>query len=633
MAELEKILEKHWGFKQFRPEQLPIIKTVMAKKDCLSILPTGGGKSICFQLPTLAMKTRALVISPLVSLMKDQVENLKKKNIAALALHSGMTYTELNWELQNSLKGKYQFIYVSPERLKSKLFLDYLPNLEIGLLVVDEAHCISQWGHDFRPSYLEIHQVRNLLPSCPVAAFTATATEKVQSEIIEKLKLRQPELYIGNFERKNLRYFCKETENKTGYLAKVIKKTAGPSLVFCNTRRSTIEIARFLQSQDISADYYHAGLDFQTRQKKQDLFLQNQTQIMVCTNAFGMGVDKPDVRFVYHLSPPANPESYFQEAGRAGRDLQNAWCILLWQKKDLDLLQEQIENSIPEKYLLERIYNAIFNFLKIPPGGGQYNTYSFDIQELAHTYGLPVSQLYSIVKIFEMLGICTVNEAVYSPSKIVFTASYEEVYEFKIINKKLENLIQLLLRLYGGIFEEYIVISEKYLAQKLKIEIPELKKQLEYLTQRNLADYQAAGDKPTITILEERSPYPTFDLRHLEKIKVNKLVSLQELNNYIHNCKCRAQYWSYYFAKQKIEECGHCDLCTMRRKKALSIAGRNNLDLKIKELIGNKSIYRDHLLSSFPADLQFEMTDVLRKLIDERKVLLDANGHYYWKND
>jgi ATP-dependent DNA helicase RecQ len=626
-----EVLQQYWGYQTFRPGQEALVMDILHGRDTMALFPTGGGKSICFQVPAILLPGLTLVISPLVSLMKDQVDALNKRNIPAIALHSGIAWQEMKLLLDNALQGRYKLLYISPERLASENFRGYLRNLKISFLAVDEAHCISQWGHDFRPSYLTIGEIRSILPDIPVAAFTASAPPKVQEDIRDKLLLRNPKVHKGAFKRDNLRFYAVETENKSGYLLKALGRSQGSAVVFCDTRRETEETNRFLQANGVSADFYHAGLSQEDRNRRQDRWIRNGVRVMVCTNAFGMGVDKPDVRLVMHLTPPSTPEGYYQEAGRAGRDGNISWCILLHRSLDLQMLQQKILQSFPEIKDLERAYLAVFNFYGIPAGAGEGRTFEFDMQAIANRYKIPQLQLLHAVSNIEALGCWSLSDSFYSPSRLFFMWPYQDVYEFKLQQPRYEMLIDILLRSYGGIFDNYARIAEKTIAKRLRMDQKEVVMRLKELAQKQMIDYLPNSDKPTIYFSEARSAYPNFDISKLEPLRRSKLMALDVMGLYLEETRCRSAFWERYFGGEHADNCGHCDICTKRKRKALSGKSFEEYQAIIREKLGNTGLTRMELLESISDEFSFELREVLRWLMDHKQVLVDANHKLYWK--
>lgn len=591
------------------------------------MLPTGAGKSICFQVPGLYFGGTTLVISPLVALMKDQVQQLMANNIPAIAIHSGYSYKEIQVLIQNALLSQYRFVYVSPERLENEFFLECVKNINPKLVVVDEAHCISQWGHDFRPSYLNISNLRNVLPNAIFMAVTASAPPLVVADIQKYLKLKKPTIYYGDFKRKNLHFFVRKTHDKTGFLLKTLTQTEGCAIVFCSTRKETEEIERFLQSHKLSAASYHAGMSHEKRNTRQQEWMENKTRIMVCTNAFGMGVNKPDVRFVFHLNAPANPDAYYQEAGRAGRDGNNAWCILLEEAGDQTKLLSKIEDAFPETSVLLRVYNAIMGYLNIPAGGGLGQTYPFELKEVAQSYKIPAITVQNSIELFTYLKLCFTSEGFKFPSRFMFTANYTNVYEFKIKFPKSAPIIDVLLRSYSGLFDGYTVINEPLLAKRGSIEYSSLVAFLHSLKKAGLADYIPASDKATLTLTEPRHPTPSFNLEKMLKLKENRLTLANIMLDYLNEENCRANFWIKYYTQVETENCGICDLCVLRNKKSKDITDFDKEKTYIFKLIQSKQLTKQQLLEIFEEKHSEKLSETLRWLFDNGYVGLDSEQH------
>ncbi len=515
MAEIHDILKQYWGFSSFRPLQEDIIRSVLDQKDTLALLPTGGGKSVCFQVPAMAMEGICLVISPLIALIKDQVANLHGKGIPALAVYSGMHFMEVKKTLQNAAYGNYKFLYVSPERLETALFLEYLPAINPCLIVVDEAHCISQWGYDFRPPYLRIANLRNELPAVPVIALTASATKVVQDDICAKLEFKQTaNRFLQSFERANLSYSIFSPPSKETKLLEILNNVKGSSIVYCKSRKQTQQVAGLLSLNNVSADFYHAGLSNDTRTSKQEDWINNKIRVIVCTNAFGMGIDKPDVRTVIHYDVPDCLENYYQEAGRAGRDGKRAYAVLLHnQKEPEDLLrQAAIRFPLPEE--IKKIYTAVMNHLQVAAGTGEGRSFDFDLAVFSKHFKLNILQATYGVQALAKEDILSYNEIFFKPSTVVFNLSKNDLQEFESMHPELEPVIKALLRSYEGIFDFPVTIYEGLLAGFLKVNQQRLSGALKQLHQHGVIRYEPVSDKPQLFLLKSRMYSDDFKIDH-----------------------------------------------------------------------------------------------------------------------
>ena len=495
------ILEKYWGHAQFRPLQAAIIDAVVAQKDVLALLPTGGGKSICFQVPALMQDGMCLVISPLIALMQDQVSNLQEKGIEAAVIHSGMPFSAVKETLQACTSGAYKFLYLSPERIESNLFKEYLPALDISLIAVDEAHCIAQWGYDFRPPYLRIAALRTELPSVPVIALTASATKEVESDIIEKLAFKDYSIFRQPYKRPALSYSYFEVESKINKTLDIINNVKGGGIVYCNTRKQTKDIAELLQLQKINADYYHAGVSADERQQKQKKWMIGETRIMVCTSAFGMGIDKDDVRTVIHYDMPDCLENYYQEAGRAGRDGKKAYAVLLATKADIIKARNLHETRFPAIEVIKNIYQSIANYLQLPVGIGEGGYFNFNLLEFCNNFKLDLILVTQTLKVLEQEGHIQFSENIFLPSQVCFTCSKEGLENFEQAYPAFEPLIKALLRSYQGIFDNRISVFEKRIAGICKQSIDEIQKQLQQLAAMGMIEYLPQKETPQIHFL------------------------------------------------------------------------------------------------------------------------------------
>jgi ATP-dependent DNA helicase RecQ len=499
-------LSSIWGYTDFRPLQADIISYVLKNKDTLAIMPTGGGKSLCFQVPALCMDGVCIVVTPIIALMKDQVEQLRQKGVRAAAVYSGMSNQEIDVTLDNAAHGQLQFLYVSPERLKSELFLERTRKMNISLLAIDEAHCISQWGYDFRPSYLEISEFKKYAKDAPLIALTATATKEVINEIIAKLGLKTGyKVFVQSFARPNLSYFVREVEDKEAKLIEILEKVRGQGIVYVRTRKSAKQIAEFLIRYGVSADFYHAGLSHNERNVKQDAWMNNSYRVIVATNAFGMGINKPDVRVVVHLDLPDNLESYYQEAGRAGRDGIKSYAVQLYHNQDKDDLIKRIKISSPAPETLKKVYQSLANFYKIAVGSSLLISYDFDISEFVSAYKLDYLETFHALKKLEEQGFIQLAESFYHPSKVKLLLDHMGLYKYEVANASYEPVIKALLRIYGGeLYSNFHIISEKKIAIYLRISLAEVERKLNGLHNQNVIYYDKRKDTPQITFTTSR---------------------------------------------------------------------------------------------------------------------------------
>ncbi len=626
----EDILKQYFGYDNFRPLQREIVLSILEKKDTLALLPTGGGKSVCFQVPALMQDGVCVVVTPLVALMKDQVENLKKRDIQALALFGGMSRKEMEFELENCINGKYKFLYVSPERLLSKHFLGYAVNIKVSFIAVDEAHCISQWGYDFRPPYLKIAEFREKVGKPPVMALTASATPAVVQDIAKKLELKNHQLFKKSFTRDNLSYIVEHTENKWERMKTLFSKVKGTGLVYVKSRRRTVEIAEFLCKNGIKADYYHAGLDAQLRTNKQDDWKMGRTPVIVCTNAFGMGIDKPDVRLVVHEQKPDTPEAYYQEAGRAGRDGNRSYCVLLWHESDFLDDQRQIDSKYPLPKEIERIYELICNYLRVAVGSGEGQSFNFDITEFCNYYKLNPGLVFNCIRILESEAYLQSSDALYLPSRLKFVVNYEALYEWQLKHESVNELSKLILRSYGGVFDFYTNIYENELARRLKKPEKWVKEQLKKMHDVDLIDYIPQNNKPQIIFLENRFPKVHISSEKIEFLRARYKEMLKAMNDFVKNKKdCRSKVLVAYFGETDATDCGKCDVC-LEKKKLLDPANKDKV--KLEKLM---SMFDDGLLTIEKLQKTLEPSELdgylilLRWLIDEGRVK-ETEGKWLW---
>lgn len=633
ISQPKKVLKRFWGYPSFRPLQEEIIQSVLDGKDTLALLPTGGGKSICFQVPALCLPGICLVVSPLIALMKDQVYNLKKRGIVAEAIYSGMHYKEIDRILDNCIYGKIKFLYLSPERLTTDLARERIKKMTVNLLAIDEAHCVSQWGYDFRPPYLKIAEIRDLIPKTPFIALTATATKKVVVDIQEKLDFKDPQVFQKSFARDNLAYVVLQEEGKLEKLLDILMKVKGSGVVYVRNRKKTKEIALYLQKKGIAADYYHAGLQSELRSKKQDAWLNDTIRIMVSTNAFGMGIDKPDVRVVVHLSLPDSLEAYFQEAGRGGRDGKKAYAVLLYNDLDRLELEQQAERAFPEISQIKRVYQALGSYFQLAIGSGQHESFDFDIVDFTRAYGLDIIETFNALKLLMQEGWLVLTEAVFTPSTLTITASKEKFYEYKLRHRGFEKIITLILRTYHGAFNNYVRINEKQLAQFLKISPPRLRRALTILQQDGIIDFRPYKDTPQVIFTQARTPLKnlTIDQKRYQFRKERQEKRIQAAIHYATATICRSQLLLKYFGEINAPACGKCDICTKRNSTTLTNEDFQKYHSKVKRLLTRQPQTAKALSQQFAAHRHQQFFKALRYLEDSR-LIYEQNGILHWKS-
>ena len=625
-----EILKKYWGYDSFRPLQEDIVNAVLDGKDTLALLPTGGGKSVCFQVPAMAKDGLCLVVSPLIALMKDQVESLKQKGIPALAIYSGMSFLEIKKTLQNAAYGNYKFLYVSPERLETNLFLDFLPAININLLAVDEAHCISQWGYDFRPPYMRIASLRVLLPDVPVLALTASATKVVQDDICDKLLFTKThQRFQQSFERLNLSYSVFNVPSKQNKLLEILKNVPGTAIVYCKSRKHTREISDLLRLNNINADYYHAGLNNDERNKRQENWIGNKTRVIVSTNAFGMGIDKPDVRAVVHYDVPDCLENYYQEAGRAGRDGKRAYAVLLFNNKEIQNLLEQSNIRFPNEAVIKQVYIAIMNHLQIPAGSGEGISYDFDIAVFSSAFKLNILTATYAIKALEQEDIVSFNEVFFKPSTVVFTTEREELNDFEKQFPAMESLLKGLLRSYEGIFDYPATVYESKLAKFIQADVEQLIKDLKNLNDCGIISYTAQKDKPQLTLLQNRMYNDNYQINIVDylKRKQNFEERVHAMIGYIKKSSgCRSQHIAAYFTPVKINACGICDNCINEKVVHISTEEFNSIASHIINYTKDTAISVENILISLKQVKKEKIWQVLNYLLAEGKLRSDKDG-------
>jgi ATP-dependent DNA helicase RecQ len=601
--------------------QEDIVNSAVAGHDTLALLPTGGGKSVCFQVPALMLDGLCLVISPLIALMKDQVEQLKRREILAVAIHSGMSRNEIDILLDNCVYGEIKFLYVSPERLQTEIFLERFKKMNVGLIAVDEAHCISQWGYDFRPPYLQIAALREIKPDVPVIALTASATTQVQDDIREKLSFRADhKIFRKSFARTNLSFVVRKTENKEKKLLQVLSRVNGCAILYVRSRKGTQEIATWLSRQGISSSYYHAGLAMEERAKRQDEWIQNKTRVMVATNAFGMGIDKPDVRIVIHLDLPENLESYYQEAGRAGRDEKRAYAVILFHDSDVASLQQKTAQAHPSPDYLKKVYQGLANYFQLAEGSGEGQSYDFDLHEFSEKFSLHVGEVYNALRKLEEEGLIQFNESFYSPSHLWFLVDKAKLYEFQIANARFDPVIKMLLRLYGGeLYGAPVRISESYIAKALGTTLPEMIAMLNHLNSLGIVLYEGVKDKPQITFIIPRqdSARLPLNLKRLEERKQLIMGKMEAMVSFVTGqTLCRMVMIQNYFGEKTIQKCGICDVCIESRKRENSSA-LEGMRIEVLTVVKKQALTLEQLEEIIaPEDAEI-LIDAVRDLVDE----------------
>ena len=619
---IHSILKEYWGYESFRPLQEDIINAVLEGKDTLALLPTGGGKSLCFQIPGIVLGGLTIIVSPLVALMKDQVTQLKQRDVSALAIYSGMPFREIDMELDNCIYGKYQFLYISPERLQTELFLARVEQMPVKLIAVDEAHCISQWGYDFRPEYLEIKKLREVFPQTPIVALTATATPDVVADIQTQLAFKTPNVYKSSFKRENLHYLVLDEENKAERLFQIIKKTNGCSIVYVRSRYQTQKIAIELQKKGLSVTYYHAGVNYADRDQRQKDWMAGKTQIMVATNAFGMGIDKPNVRLVVHIDMPDTIESYFQEAGRAGRDNKEAYCVLFFAEADRLQSLEKFEHQRTDAATARKTMDWLHSFYNIAHGTGNGLSFDFDIQQFCERYNAHPVPVYATLKVLEQQGIIALTENVYIPSKIKFKVDNYTLYEYQIKYPTMTEFVKTILRSYGGAFEHYVPIKELELSRRTNHTKAEIIKGLEKLKQHEIIDYHPHKELPQLTFIFPRG-IEKIDAKAIEQRTQLLKQKLDAALNYSQQTeKCRQQILLAYFGETESEPCGKCDVCIETRKKISGISNFEEYRTNIEAALANGAQNLSTLAQSMGVQHQNKLADAIRRMIESEELIL-----------
>ncbi len=621
------VLKQYWGYDSFRPKQEDIITSALNGNDVLALMPTGGGKSICFQVPALMKEGICLVISPLISLIKDQVQNLNSRGIRSLSVYSGMSFNQIDIALDNAIYGDYKFLYVSPERLHTPIFRERVKKMNINFLVVDEAHCISQWGYDFRPAYLEIKQIRDIIGTTPIIALTATATKAVAEDIIRVLNFEDGKLITSGFERPNLSYVVRETDDKYGNLLKICRGVKGTGIVYVRERKKCEEIARFLVEHDIQADYYHAGLSKEMRSLKQDNWKMDQTRVIVATNAFGMGIDKPNVRFVAHFDMPDSLESYFQEAGRAGRDGLRSYATLLWNSMDLNRLRQIHRVTYPEMDYIKDVYQKVFIYLGYAYEEGEGSISKFDLMEFSRQFSLNYVSAYYAIKYIEQEGYWELTDEVDNPSKVLFTVTRDALYKVQIDRADLDIFIKSILRIYTGLFSKLTPIDEEYIARLTKDNILGVRDKLKTLAKLKVIKFVPRLRTPLIIINNERLVEKNLYIstKRYQSRKDMFKERIESVIKYVNKSdECRSIQLTDYFGQKVEQNCGVCDVCLKLKHNQNYTQSSKEIEQIIIDKLkqGSAKISDIEIIAGDRRDL---FISVLREMIDDGKIIIEED--------
>ena len=618
-----EILKRYWGFDTFRPLQEDIINAVLQGNDTLALLPTGGGKSICFQVPALCTDGLCLVVTPLIALMTDQVENLRRRGVVAVEMHAGMHPREIEMAFEKCADGRAKFLYLSPERLETRKFREMLRGLHVTLIAIDEAHCISQWGYDFRPPYLRIAEVRNIFPHAPVLALTATAVPRVVEDIQLKLEFRKKNVFSKSFVRKNLAYIVSREDDKVKKLLRICTGVHGSGIVYVRNRRLTKEIAELLVHHGISAGYYHAGLDPATRLKSQHNWMNGTTRIVVATNAFGMGIDKPDVRLVVHMDLPDTLEAYYQEAGRVGRDGEKSYAVMLFNDHDIINSRHHLEMAWPDPETVRHVYQALGNFLQLPVGSGKDVSFDFDFEKFSSAYKLKPVIAFNALKIMERDGYITLNDAWDDPSRIIFTCTKDDLYRYQLENAEADKILRVILRSYSGVFTDFTRISENEIARRSGIDSPKVSQLLARMQKLGIIDYVPHKNQPQLIFNTERLNPDDIMLSKTfySQRKTEAFAMFDKLVHYVSSdSECRSRMLVSYFGEINSTNCGVCDTCLSRKRKAISEKQSQDIVQAILTILAQHPATITDIVNRMKHIKENDLIAIVRWLVEEGKV-------------
>lgn len=632
MADYHEILEKVWGFKKFRPLQEEIIRSVLEGRDTLALMPTGGGKSITFQVPALTIEGICIVITPLIALMKDQVERLHKLDIKAQAVFSGMTYDEIDVALNNCIYGNYKFLYIAPERIRSELFMTRFQNMPVNLITVDEAHCISKWGYDFRPSYLKIADLRKNFPEVPVLALTATATSVVADDIQEKLLFKSRHILKQSFDRKNLTYMVIYSEEKQHDLLKLVTRTQGSCIIYVRNRRKCKELATFLKQNGESADYYHAGLKHEVRSQRQESWTNGNTRIIVATNAFGMGIDKADVRLIVHVDMPDSVEAYFQEAGRGGRDGSPASAVLLVGSSDKNITEQRTAANFPEIETIKNVYQAASNYCHVATGGGKGMAFDFNLTDFTAQYRFNPYIAFSSLKILQREGYIELTDELNNPSRVKFLLTRDDLYKFQVANARFDAFIKLILRSYTGIFTDYAAIDELMLAKRAGVEVDIVFQYLNRLNTLKVIRYIPQRKTPLLIYNEERLDNKSLFIskENYRDRKERFVENLEAIQHYATANKCRSQLLLEYFGEKNTDTCGRCDVCRRKSEKELKEEEFELMKEEIESITKMEPATLNELVDKIPFNRD-KLIQTIQWLLDNGMLKYDETNKLVWR--